>query len=83
MTISYRRYIGFKEYIDSQEKISDTPEGDFIKDAQSDSHLPDFKSWKELKSYFFYNHVSEILDDVLVAAKVVWLNYRAKYPLRM
>ena len=80
MTGEHRNYIGFKEYINSRKKIPDTAEGDFIKDAQSDGDLPDVKNWQELSDYLYYNHASQIICDVLVAAKIVWRKYRAKYP---
>lgn len=64
----------FKEYLKTR-RITDTPAGDFTRDAQSDPNLPDAKSWPELKRYL--ERVST-LPGVIPAGRQVWAAYRKR-----
>jgi hypothetical protein len=64
----------FSEYIRAR-RITNTPAGDFVKDAREDGQLPgDFPSWDRLHSYLGRRSAcSEAID----AARTVWRGYLA------
>lgn len=64
----------FKEYLASR-RITDTPQGDFTKDARRDESLPDVKTWEELRSYI---RTKTFHSEVLEAARLVWRAYLKK-----
>lgn len=64
----------FKEYV-IKRRITDTPAGDFTKDARSDSDLPDAKTWEELKSYIESKTLNQ---NVIGAARTVWRGYKQR-----
>jgi uncharacterized protein YozE (UPF0346 family) len=64
----------FKEYI-MKKRVTDTPAGDFTKDARSDSYLPDAKTWEELKSYIQSKTRNQ---NVIGAARIVWRGYKQR-----
>ena len=70
--------LDFTGYIQSL-RVTDTVQGDFIRDAQRDIKLVNARSWKDLKEYFDF-FPTLVSDDVYVSAKIVWRKYRAKYP---
>jgi len=72
--------IGFRQYIQKR-RITDTRQGDFTTDARRDENLPNAKTWKELE-YYFDNYPSLVIDEVYKSAKLVWTQYRARYPAR-
>jgi hypothetical protein len=64
----------FKDYINKR-RITDTPAGDFVKDARRDRSFPDqVSSWDELRGYLYYRCHGD--KDVLDAAREVWQGYR-------
>lgn len=64
--MSFPKYIG-------KRRITDTPAGDFVKDARADKELPDVKSWGELKIYLGRKGAClEAID----AARSVWRGYQ-------
>jgi hypothetical protein len=50
------------------------PQGDFVRDAREDPHLPDAKTWRELESYLWETHAG---DPAIRGAQKVWLDYMA------
>lgn len=67
----------FKEYLATR-KVTDTPPGDFTRDARGDRRMPDATSWAELREYIERTVRGDMVDEVLPAAKAVWAAYRAK-----
>lgn len=65
--------MSFKAYIERR-RVTDTPAGDFTKDAKADSRMPDATSWAELKSYLYSRGASDL---VVEAARPVWAAYAA------
>lgn len=65
--------MSFKEYI-RHRRVTETPAGDFTKDARDDQRLPDINTWEELRSYVSFNRGD---DKVVRAAKEVWKGYQA------
>lgn len=61
----------FRAYI-KRARLTDTPEGDFIRDARADSFLPPAKSWRELRRYLAWAGAGR---TVLHAAARVWRQY--------
>lgn len=47
--------VTFKEYIATRRGSGDT-QGDFVKDAKSDSKFPDVTTWTELNCYFLHRN---------------------------
>ena len=72
--------IGFRQYIQKR-RITDTRQGDFTADARRDKNLPNAKTWKELE-YYFDTYPSGVCDEVYKSAKLVWTQYRARFPAR-
>lgn len=65
--------MSFKEYI-RHRRVTDTPAGDFTKDARDDQRLPDINTWDELRTYVRLKRG----DDLVVrAAQDVWKGYQA------
>ena len=65
--------MSFKEYVAAR-RITDTPAGDFIKDAKRDGKLPDARTWPELDTYL---RVQSAHGEAVKAARSVWQAYRA------
>jgi len=78
MSNSHKTPVGFREYIHKR-RITDTRQGDFVSDAKTDPHLPDAQSWKELENYLYEHHFSSPVA-MFLAAKLVWQQYRSRYP---
>lgn len=66
--------MSFIRYI-QERRITDTPSGDFTKDARADSRMPDVKSWPELRRYL---ERSGAIPAAIEAGHRVWNAYRAK-----
>jgi len=64
----------FKEYI-AIRRITDTPAGDFTRDAQRDSSMPDVTTWNELRFYVERKADFSIRKAVIKAARQVWQGY--------
>ena len=78
MRKSHKPLIGFREFIQKR-RITDTRQGDFVASAKGDPNLPDARNWKELELYFYTHHIL-FADGMLTAAKLVWQQYRSRYP---
>lgn len=64
----------FKEYL-SKRQARDNMQGDVVKDARSDSGMPDVESWDELKTYL----EQKVADFAAIeAAQLVWSAYQTK-----
>jgi len=63
----------FVEYV-RQRRITNSPAGDFTRDAQNDSEFPDVKSWDELSGYLYICGASR---EAHAAARFVWHRYSA------
>jgi uncharacterized protein YozE (UPF0346 family) len=61
----------FKEYLATR-RNTNTPQGDFTKDALRDKNLPDVKAWEELESYL---RMKAGGVGVIRAARSVWRAY--------
>lgn len=66
--------MSFKNYVKTR-RVTNTPAGDFIKDARSDSNLRDFESYDDLKSYL---ETCNAIKEVYPAARSVWRGYQNK-----
>lgn len=67
----------FKDYLASR-RITDTPQGDFTRDARSDKRLPDTATWSELRNYIQKSTSDDMVEAVTDAARAVWKAYRTK-----
>jgi len=65
--------LSFKEYV-SKRRLTDTPAGDFVRDARADRALPDAESWEQLHTYLI---TKGAIPEAIAAARVVWRSYRA------
>lgn len=63
--------MNFISYI-HQRRISNSPAGDFTKDARRDDNMPDARTWRELETYLRSKRASEPAID---AAKSVWKSF--------
>ncbi|WP_293677654.1 hypothetical protein [uncultured Phenylobacterium sp.] len=63
----------FREYIKAR-RITDTPAGEFTKDARADGRLRDVQSWPELRRYL---QKSGATPAAIAAGHIVWKGYRA------
>lgn len=68
--------MSFREYV-KRRRITDTPAGDFTRDAQMDPNMPDARNWAELRAYL--ERVSN-LPGVIPAGQQVWQAYRRQRP---
>jgi len=64
----------FKTYL-RHRRVTDTPAGDFVRDAREDPTFPDVSSRDELLAYVDHRAPSNARRDVLAAARVVWRQY--------
>lgn len=64
----------FKEYLTTRQ-TRDNIQGDFVRDAKSDSTMPDVTTGAELKRHLLRRNAC---DGALEAAKLVWSAYQAK-----
>lgn len=64
----------FNEYI-AKRRITDTPAGDFTKDARSDRNFPEMQTWAELKSYLDQKVTGSHKPLVIAAGREVWQAY--------
>lgn len=64
--------MSFLKYIAGR-RVTDTPAGDFVRDAKQDRSLPDAKEWSELHRYLLRKGASSAAID---AARRVWQGYR-------
>ena len=67
----------FKEYL-AIRRVTDTPAGDFTKDARADRHLPNVKTWEQLRRHVERRAPLRNGGDVLSAARQVWAGYQRK-----
>jgi hypothetical protein len=67
----------FKEYL-SGRRVTNTPAGDFTRDARDDGRLPDVKSWSELSAYLDGAAPGNNREAVIAAAREVWQGYQRK-----
>lgn len=81
MSKSHRPLIGFREFI-QRRRITDSRQGDFVACAKMDPSLPDARSWDELEGYLDEHHSSNP-EAMFCAAKLVWQQYRSRYPARL
>ena len=63
--------MSFREYI-ARQRVTNTPVGDFISDAQFDKDFPEVKTLKELQSYL---DLRNACCEAHEAAKIVWRTY--------
>lgn len=62
----------FKEYI-AKRQARNNPQGDFVKDCQDDTTMPDARNWDELRSHLSHmNACREAID----AGQLVWRSYQ-------
>ena len=61
----------FRDYIKNR-RITDTPAGDFVSDANNDQTLPDVQTWEELQGYL---RGKTRHPEVIDAARTVWRQY--------
>lgn len=66
--------MSFIRYL-KERRITDTPAGDFTKDARDDSGMPDVQSWPELRRYL---ERSGAIPAAIQSGHRVWAAYRAK-----
>jgi hypothetical protein len=66
--------MSFREYL-NQRAVTNTPAGDFTKDARRDPNMPDAKSWSELREYLL--KVARV-DGVIPADYQVWRGYQRR-----
>ncbi len=78
MRNSSKTYIGFREYVQGR-RITDTRQGDFVASAKIDPNLPDARNWEELEHYLYTDHILSP-EGMFSAAKLVWQQYRSRYP---
>jgi len=64
----------FLEYIRTR-RLTDTPAGDFTRDARADGRLPDARTWRELRSYL---EGRGAIREAIAAAHQVWTAYQAR-----
>lgn len=64
----------FKEYLATR-RNTNTPQGDFTKDALRDKNLPDVRTWAELESYL-RSKAGGL--GIIRAARSVWSGYLNK-----
>ena len=65
----------FSDYLATR-RITDTPQGDFVKDARSDQAMAHITSWTELR-----DHLDSLFwcsSDAVKAARQVWRGYETK-----
>jgi hypothetical protein len=67
----------FKQYALSRRAAADHITGGFIREAKSDTELPDIKTWRELRAYL---HGRGATDQMYVAARQVWRDYQRAFP---
>lgn len=63
--------LSFTEYL-KQRRVTDTPAGDFVRDAKADPRMPDAKSWDQLELYLITRGA---IPEAIAAAKTVWKGY--------
>ena len=68
--------LSFKQYIAAQ-PVTDSMQGDFLRDAKGDAHFPDAQSWDELERYLKNNRSC---GGAIKSAKLVWGGYKAANP---
>jgi hypothetical protein len=69
--------VSFKEYLETC-RFSDSPEADFVADAEADGNLHAVGSWSELHEYLSSRpHIS---PQYIEAARVVWEAYESSQP---
>lgn len=66
--------LSFRDYMLGR-RVTDTPAGDFVSDAKSDSRFPDAKTWREIESYLFSK---QACWEAVQAGKQVWRGYQAR-----
>jgi hypothetical protein len=64
----------FSEWLKTA-RITDTPQGDFIDDARSDSHFPNVQTWDQLDNYLLSRGACREAKE---AAKLVWRRYLSR-----
>jgi hypothetical protein len=64
----------FAEYLKNR-RITDTPAGDFVKDARDDHRMAEMKSWDQLETYLI---TQSAIPEAVAAAKAVWKSYTDK-----
>ena len=67
--------MSFKDYL-KRRRRTDTPEGDFVKDALRDRRFPDATTLEQVESYLRRRAVR---SEVIAAARAVWRKYRRKH----
>ena len=78
MRKAHKPLIGFREYIQKR-RVTDSRQGDFTASAKADPNLPDARNWKELEHFFYANYILSS-EAMFSAAKLVWQQYRSRYP---
>lgn len=66
----------FHDYLATR-RITDTPQGDFVKDARRDPEMAQINSWPELCEHLEGCWADR---DVIRAARLVWRGYEAARP---
>jgi hypothetical protein len=67
--------MAFKEFLKTR-SITDNPRGDFIKNALSDSRLPDAQTWSVLDMYLSRKATRDTREIVVKTARKLWLDYQ-------
>lgn len=71
MTDAY--YIGFRAWIMSRARITDSPAGDFIHDARQDPGFPEITDRRQLIGYL---RLRGACEESIAAVDAVWARWR-------
>jgi hypothetical protein len=64
--------LSFRDYIQNRSRVTNTPAGEFIRDAKQDARLPDVETWDQLKMYLVSKGA---IPAVVDAARIVWRSF--------
>lgn len=65
--------LSFRSFLQMR-RITNTPSGDFVRDARADSRMPDCETLDDLLTYMRVQH--HACDEALRAARRVWRSYQ-------
>ena len=65
-------HLSFQAYL-AKRRVTDTPAGDFTKDARNDDAMTRMESWPQLQAYLMRRHAAR---PAVAAAKQVWAGYQ-------
>ena len=67
--------MSFSQYL-GKRRITDTPSGEFVREARDDPAIEEVESWPALQAYLFRKHGGKV-EEAIQPLSLVWKGYRA------